>query len=160
MESIQSSNTNGANVSYTYDGLNRLSTVVDNRLPGNNPTVYGYDDASNVATVAYPNGLTSTFTYDELNRVIELATPPIAQYNYSLGLTGNRKGSTELNEATQATGRTLAWTYNGIYHRGPRGQVFVRGVVFQLTNESITGDPANNDGNNGYASYTLDPVTL
>jgi RHS repeat-associated protein len=140
---IQSSNPNGVNVSYTYDGLNRLSTVVDNRLPSNNTTSYTYDNASNVVTVAYPNGLTSTFTYDELNRLTQLSTPPIAKYNYSLGLTGNRTGSTELNEATQTTGRTLAWTYNGIS---------------QLTNETITGDPANNDSNNGYASYTLDPV--
>ena len=129
MESIQSSNANGVNVSYTYDDLNRLSTVVDNRLPSNNPTNYTYDNASNVATVAYPNGLTSTFTHDELNRLTQLSTPPIANYGYTLGLTGNRTGSTELNEATQATGRTLQWGYNGIY---------------QLTNETITGDPANN----------------
>jgi len=65
VESIQSSNSNGANVSYTYDDLNRLSTVVDNHLPGNNTTNYTYDNASNVATVAYPNGVTSTSTYDE-----------------------------------------------------------------------------------------------
>ena len=143
MESIQSSNANGVNVSYTYDDLNRLSTVVDNRLPGSNPTNYTYDNASNVATVAYPNGLTSTFSYDELNRLTGLSTPPIANYGYTLGLTGNRTGSTELNEATQATGRTLQWGYNGIY---------------QLTNETITGDPANNGNNNGSATYTLDAV--
>jgi len=143
VESIQSSNTSGANVSYTYDDLNRLSTVVDNRLPGSNPTNYTYDNASNVATVAYPNGLTSTFSYDELNRLTGLSTPPIANYGYTLGLTGNRTGSTELNEATQATGRTLQWGYNGIY---------------QLTNETITGDPANNGNNNGSATYTLDAV--
>jgi len=137
VESIQSSNSNGANVSYTYDGLNRLGTVVDHRLPGNNTTTYTYDNASNVATVAYPKGLTSTFTYDELNRVTGLSTPPIANYSYTLGLTGNR------TNATEQSGRTLQWSYNGIY---------------QLTNETITGDPANNDGNNGYASYTLDPV--
>jgi YD repeat-containing protein len=65
VESIaQSSNTGGASVSYTYDDLNRLSSVVDNNLPGQNTTDYTYDPASNVATVKYPNGLTSTFTYD------------------------------------------------------------------------------------------------
>ena len=141
VESIQSSNPNGANVSYTYDGLNRLSTVVDNRLPGINTTRYTYDNASNVVTVAYPNGVTSTSTYDELNRLTELSTSAsgsqIADYRYTLGLTGNR------TNATEQSGRTLQWTYNGIY---------------QLTNENITGDPANNNGNNGYASYTLDPV--
>ena len=55
VETIQSSNPNGVNVSYTYDGLNRLSTVVDNHLPSNNTTTYTYDNASNVVTVAYPN---------------------------------------------------------------------------------------------------------
>ncbi|MGA9672538.1 MAG: RHS repeat domain-containing protein, partial [Terracidiphilus sp.] len=123
--------------SYTYDGLNRLSTVVDNRLPSNNTTRYSYDNASNVATVAYPNGVTSTSTYDEVNRLIELSTSAsgtqIADYKYTLGLTGNRTNATELS------GRTLLWSYNGIY---------------QLTNEAITGDPANN----GNATYTLDPV--
>jgi RHS repeat-associated protein len=137
VESIKSSNTNGANVSYTYDDLNRFSSVVDNRLPGSNPTNYTYDNASNLVTVAYPNGVTSTITYDELNRLTELSTSAsgtqIADYKYTLGFTGNR------TNATEQSGRTLQWTYNGIY---------------QLTNESITGDPANN----GSASYTLDPV--
>jgi RHS repeat-associated protein len=138
VETIKSSNANGANVSYTYDALNRLSTVVDNRLTGNNTTSYAYDNASNVVTVAYPNGLTSTLTYDELNRLTELSTSgpgsQIADYKYTLGLTGNRTNATELSN------RTLQWTYNGIY---------------QLTNEAITGDPANE---NGSVSYTLDPV--
>ena len=72
METITSSNATGVSVAYTYDGLNRLSTVVDNRLQGSNTTAYTYDNASNVATVKYPNGLTSTFTYDPLNRLAGL----------------------------------------------------------------------------------------
>ena len=79
--SIASSNTNGASVSYTYDELNRLSTVVDNRLGGT--TTYSYDPASNLATAAYPNGLQSTFTYDELNRLIALNSSA-ASYAYQL----------------------------------------------------------------------------
>ena len=68
--SIASSNTDGASMSYTYDSLNRLSTVVDNRLSsGANTTTYTYDTAGHVATVTYPNGVESQFTYDELNRV-------------------------------------------------------------------------------------------
>jgi YD repeat-containing protein len=71
--SISSGNMNGASMSYTYDDLDRLSTVVDNRLSGNNTTTYSYDNASNVATVTYPNGVQSTFTYDTLNRVTGLS---------------------------------------------------------------------------------------
>jgi RHS repeat-associated protein len=131
--SIQSSNAGGANVSYTYDDLNRLDTVTDNNLPGQNTTTYTYDNASNVGTVKYPNGLQSTFTYDTLNRLTAL-NAGTATYSYQLGATGNR------TQATEQTGRTLNWSYDGIY---------------RLTNEQITNDPEQNDGN---VSYGLDPV--
>jgi uncharacterized protein RhaS with RHS repeats len=72
--SIASSNANGASMSYTYDTLNRLSTVVDNRLPAcQNTTSYAYDGASNVTTVTYPNGVQAVMQYDPLNRVTALA---------------------------------------------------------------------------------------
>jgi hypothetical protein len=77
------------------------------------------------------------FTYDPMNRLTELSMPPIADYKYTLGLTGNR------TNASEQSGRALAWNYDGIY---------------RLTNETISGDPANNNGNNGSATYTLDPV--
>ena len=133
VESIQSSNANGANVSYTYDDLDRLETVVDHRLTGNNTTTYSYDSASNVATAAYPNGLQSSFTYDTLNRLTAM-NAGTASYSYQLGPTGNRTQSTESN------GRTINWTYDGIY---------------RLTNESITSDPHSVDGS---VAYGLDPV--
>jgi YD repeat-containing protein len=61
--------------------LNRLSTVVDNRLPvGQNTTTYSYEPASNLATATYPNGLQSAFTYDDLNRVTALNASK-ASYN-------------------------------------------------------------------------------
>jgi YD repeat-containing protein len=136
--SIQSSNANGANVGYSYDELNRLSTVADSRLPGNNTTTYNYDPASNVATVNYANGVQSLMTYDALNRITGLTASSSANevsgYIYQRSATGNLTGATELN------GRTLAWNYDGIY---------------RLTNETISSDPSNN---NGTSSYTLDPV--
>ena len=133
LASMSSNHVNGVLVAYAYDDLNRLSTVVDNRLHGNQTTTYTYDPASNVATVAYPNGLTSTFTYDPLNRLTAMSTP-VSSYNYQLGPTGNRTSATEGN------GRALNWNYDGIY---------------RLTNETISGDPSNK---NGSVSYGLDPV--
>jgi YD repeat-containing protein len=133
VETIVSSNTNGAPVSYSYDDLNRLSTVVDNRLSGNNTTTYSYDPASNLATATYSNGLQSTFTYDPLNRLTAMSTP-VSSYTYQLGPTGNR------TVATGGTGRTLNWTYDGIY---------------RLTNEAVASDP---DQVNGSVAYVLDPV--
>jgi YD repeat-containing protein len=138
--SISSSNVNGASMSYTYDNLNRLSTVVDNRLPaGQNTTSYAYDSASNLVTVTYPNQLTSTIQYDSQNRPTVLNTTTassstVAGYSYTLGATGNRTAATELN------GRTLNWSYDGIN---------------RLSNEAISQDPA---GANGEVSYVLDPV--
>ncbi|MFP5226058.1 MAG: hypothetical protein ACLGXA_00405 [Acidobacteriota bacterium] len=39
-------------VGYTWDSLNRLGTVTDNRLGGtSNTTTYTYDNANNLATV-------------------------------------------------------------------------------------------------------------
>jgi YD repeat-containing protein len=125
--SIKSSNANGVWASYTYDDMGRLGTVVDNRLQGQQTTTYSYDAASNLATAAYPNNSISNpsaFTYDSLNRLTALASP-VSSYNYTLGATGNR------TKATEQGGRTLNWSYDGIY---------------RLTNETITADPANKDG--------------
>jgi len=81
-----------------------------------------------VATT-YPNGLSSTFVYDDLNRL-----KSVNGYQYQLGPTGNRQSATEPN------GRTLSWTYDGIY---------------RLTNETISLDPRSK---NGTVDYGLDPV--
>ena len=134
LASISSNHANGISVSLAYDPLNRLSTVVDNCLPsGANTTTYAYDPANNVVTETAPNGLQTTFNYDQQNRLTSLTTP-VSSYTYTLGSTGNRTGAVEGN------GRTLTWNYDGIY---------------RLTNETITSDPSSN---NGSATYGLDPV--
>jgi RHS repeat-associated protein len=79
--------------------------------------------------LVYPNGLSSNFTYDDLNRL-----KAVNAYQYQLGPTGNRQAATEPN------GRTLNWTYDGIY---------------RLTNETISLDP---HAKNGAVDYGLDPV--
>jgi len=136
--SINSSNANGASVNYIWDELNRLASVIDNRLPpSQNTTTYVYDPGSNLATVTYPNGVQSSFTYDTLNRLTTLPitkTSTIASYTYGIGPAGNRQSSTEMG------GRAAAYTYDGIY---------------RLTNETIGSDP---HGNNGSVGYGLDPV--
>lgn len=108
--------------------------MVDGRLgSGANTTTYTYDLASNLATVTYPNGLESQFTYDQLNRVSTMVSS-VAGYSYQRGPTGS------LSNVVELSGRTINWTYDGIY---------------RLTNESIASDPA---GKNGSVGYGLDPV--
>jgi len=128
--SIASNHANGASMSYAYDGLGRLSTVVDARLV---TTTYSYDDANNVATVTYPNGVQTLMQYDSLNRLKALATQQTG-YTYQRGPAGN------LTSAAEYSGRTVNWTYDGIY---------------RLTNETISLAPS---GKNGTVSYGLDPV--
>jgi YD repeat-containing protein len=85
LASMASSNAHGVSVLYTWDELNRLRTVVDNNLPSSqNTTTYSYDPVSNLATVTYPNGLQSSFTYDDLNRMTALNG-----YSYQLSAIGN-----------------------------------------------------------------------
>jgi RHS repeat-associated protein len=75
----------------------------------------------------------STFTYDTLNRVSGLSSQ-VGGYTYQRGPTGNLTG------ATESTGRTESWSYDGIY---------------RLTNETISLAPS---GKNGSVGYGLDPV--
>jgi RHS repeat-associated protein len=139
LTSMVSSNVNGISVSYIYDELNRLKTVVDNRQPsGQNTTAYGYDPVNNLVTVTYPNGVQSSFVYDDLNRLTNMPVQKastIANYSYQLGATGNRNSATE---QANGTTRNVNWTYDNIY---------------RLTNESMSGATPN-----GSVAYGLDAV--
>jgi RHS repeat-associated protein len=134
---MKSSNTNGVYVEYTYDSLNRLQTVVDHGLVGQQTTTYSYDPASNLATVEYPNGLQSTFTPDTLNRLTSLNNGKLV-YDYTLDAVGNR--STVVEHLPNQSGRTVNWSYDHIY---------------RLTDEVISLDPHSKNGN---VHYDLDPV--
>jgi YD repeat-containing protein len=67
----RSSNANGASVDYSYDTLNRLSAVKDNKLIALNGGVtnYTYDTVGNLQSYQYPNGVTSSYAYNSLNRL-------------------------------------------------------------------------------------------
>lgn len=122
LQSIQSSHSGGASVTYNYDLLNRLSNVVD-AVAGT--TSYSYDGVGNLQTLLYPNGVTNSYAYDALNRLTnqtaKTASGSIAGFVYKLGAAGNR---TNLSETVSASSRTFAWYYDSQY---------------RLTNESITG---------------------
>jgi RHS repeat-associated protein len=148
---ITSSNANGALLNYTYDVDDRLATVTDQRLLAHGATSgitsYNYDPAGNLLNFTYPNTIQSAYTYDTLNRLLKMqntcgssagcggAGAPISSYTYTLGSAGNRLSVTELN------GRASAFGYDGLY---------------RLTSETISADPA---AQNGTVSYSYDPVT-
>jgi YD repeat-containing protein len=75
VQTLRSSNTNGVSVDYGYDELNRLKTVLDNRLTaGANTTTYTYDPDSELQTTTLPNSVLTTATYNPLDRLTRLTT--------------------------------------------------------------------------------------
>ena len=98
---------------YTFDQLNRLKTVVD----AAGTTNYGYDAAGKKMSTTYPNGITTTYSYDSLGRLLQVAnTEPggmISSYTYTLGPAGNRTRVVEAGSAT--TNRTVVYTYDALY---------------------------------------------
>ena len=139
--SLRSSNQNGVAVDYDYDELNRLKTatgLVSGARPGTGTTSYSYDEVGNLSGYVYPNGVTTAYTYNTLNRLTDMViskTASIASYVYELGPAGNRTSVTEKN------GRKAAYTYDDLY---------------RLTKETITGDPVSSG--NGEISYAYDAV--
>jgi len=126
---VESSNTNGNNLTYEYDSLNRPATILD----GAKTTTISYDQVSNLAVINLPNGAAVTQTYDSLNRMTGINVAgtggTLGSYQYTLGAAGNRVNVQE---------------YNG------RAVSIVNDDLYRLTNEIITGDPASNNGAIGY----------
>src|SRR5260370_20801405 len=108
---MNSANTHGAAMTYTYDALNRLASAKDNRVAAqggpSTPTTYSYDAAGNLTGYAYPNTVQTANAFDTLNRLTQTCvatTSParsagtkLASYSYTLGNTGNRTNVLELN---------------------------------------------------------------
>ncbi len=102
-------------MNYTYDVLNRLSTVAE---ASTGTTSYVYDAAGNLASFATPNGVAHAYTYDSRNRLTNLAVGTLASYAYTLDAAGHRTSLTELSS------RTVNYTYDALY---------------RLTSEAISG---------------------
>jgi YD repeat-containing protein len=136
--------------SYTYDALNRLSTV---SASNTGLTSYGYDNVGNLQSVTYPNGVVHNYTYDNRNRLTNLgvngkvggASGVIASYAYTLDAAGHRTAVAELSW------RTVNYGYDTIY---------------RLTSETIASDPSScgtaipgcAGGITGAVSYAYDAV--
>ncbi len=96
---------------YTFDALNRLVTVTDSR---GGVTSLGYDANGNRASLAHPNSVTTSYTYDQLNRPTQLRTETSAgevlqSYEYTLGPAGNR---TRIDEHD---GTSRHYAYDDLY---------------------------------------------
>jgi RHS repeat-associated protein len=136
IKTLRSNHTNGVSVDYSYDDLSRLSQVKDNRLTGSQNTTYSYDAVGNLQSYSYPNTVTTSYAYNNLNRLTTLSVANgqtnLASYAYTLGASGNR------TSVTEASGRTVNYAYDDLY---------------RLTSETIA-----NSANNGQISYQFDAV--
>ena len=104
--------------SYQYDTLDRITRVIDRN---GYATVYEYDANGNRTAVKYANGLTVSYEYDKLNRLIceetiDSDSNVVVKYVYTLGASGERIKVEELD-------RTVEYTYDELY---------------RLTSETIT----------------------
>jgi RHS repeat-associated protein len=138
---IKSSTSNGTDLTYQYDALNRLTNVIDARLsgmPGNNAR-YRFDPVGNLQMSAYPNGLTNVYQYDSLYRLTNLSWKmngsARGDFGYTLTTAGNRAA---LNETLNGASQTYAWTYD---------------AVQRLTQETISGTAPT-----GTLGYNYDAV--
>ncbi len=134
VNTVSSSNTNGNNLTYQLDALNRPATILD----GAKTALVSYDSVGNLVSQVLPDAVTLTYGVDALNRVTAVTVTSgagvVGSYTYTLGLAGNRIGVQE------ASGRAVTWTPDDLY---------------RLTSEQIVTDPA---GNTGMVGYSYDPV--
>jgi RHS repeat-associated protein len=161
---------------YSYDSLDRLTAKATPEGTLN----YGYDAASNVASVTsnHVNGISVSYAHDQLNRlsavtdgrlqgnqITTYAYDPasnVAAVNYANSVQ-SAMNYDALNRitglATQSTGylyqRGSTGNLTGATELNGRALAWTYDGIYRLTNETISSDPSHN---NGTASYTLDPV--
>jgi RHS repeat-associated protein len=95
-----------ANVSYTYDALNRVAT----EMSGGLTHIYSYDLNNNLLSAAFGAGMTVTYTYDDLNRMLTLYDG-IRATGYGYDANGN------ITSQTLADGNSFSATFDALNRR-------------------------------------------
>ncbi|MCQ2473205.1 MAG: cellulose binding domain-containing protein [Saccharofermentans sp.] len=95
-------------ISYAYDKQGRLTSVTDSE----GTTSYTYDGNGNRKSTSYPNGIVTTYEYNEINALVKQVTKNksgtvIASFEYEIGKNGERTKVTEL-------GRTVEYEYDAL----------------------------------------------
>jgi len=110
-----------SDIRYSYDAVGRMKTVTvlkqsGQSVPTNLQTVTYVYDAVNLRSVVRPNGVTTDYTYDQLDRLTNVVTNGpvglIASVHYTLDATGHRMRADENNGGII---RTVDYTYDGAY---------------------------------------------
>jgi YD repeat-containing protein len=120
MASLTDANGNGT--TFSYDGLDRLSTTT---YPGGSTETLTYDANGNVTARNTRAGQTITFTYDTLNRLSSKAPPtpaPVVSYGYDLAgrLIGASDTSSAIAAAVPPSGPTVQYATTASYDAANR----------------------------------------
>ncbi len=167
---------------YTYDKLNRLKTVT---FSGKTIT-YTYRKDSQLSKVEYPNGMTTTYGYDDVGRLTSKQTKygskVIAGYSYVLDKVGNITSQTKQepygdivldnedvsysynsgNRITKAGGISFSFDANG--NTTKRGsETYTWDELDRLTRAGSTNieyDPLGLIASFGDIEFTTDPLGI
>ena len=157
-------------VKYTYDNLNRLSTVTIDWLSGKPTMQYIYDVASRLQRIEHFNAMETRYTWDNANRLTGLdhaGSGRLVQYRYQLDANGNRIQETispELVLAASTAQDDTSFDYNFLRNRlnttsthrysyGTGGEL--TGTIDQLKNRYAYDQEGQLAGNNS-VNYTFD----
>ncbi len=115
-------------VEYSYDALNRLSSVSS----GSAGAEYGYDANGNRSYVAYTNGLRTEYSYNAANQLTGLvnenaAGEILSAFSYTYTLDGNQTGKTD------AQGRVTSYCYDGLGRLASETQTLAGQTLFQAS---------------------------
>jgi RHS repeat-associated protein len=136
----------GSTNTYTYDTLNRLSTLA-NSWAGS--LGFSYDALSRRTQMTRPNNVTTNYSYDNLSRLLSVlhqAGGTIDGAVYTVDAAGNRT-----SKADQLAGVTTNYGYDQIYE-------LLSATQGGNTTESYTYDPVGNRLSSlGVSPYTYNP---
>ncbi len=142
---LTETSTANTDVKYAYDSSAYLSTITTDMLNGqtlSTPMVatYTHNDAGDTTSITEPNGVTTTYTYDVLQRVVgiketDTAGHLIASDSYTLDALGHRVADDAYQ--LQADGVLdevkVSWTYDALSRLVQEASVDVTGERPDLT---------------------------
>ena len=131
-----------------------------------------YDNNGNLATVTHFNGAVTTYTYDQLNRLLSRSTPGEATVSFTYTPTGKRATMSDASGMTtysydsmyrltaKATPEgTLSYTYDAAGHVASMASNHVNGMAVTYSYHSLNRLSTVTDGRlagSGTTSYTYD----
>ena len=104
---------NGA-TSYSYDSLNRLTTLAPPSAFGSGSFGFSYDALSRRTQLTRPNSVSTSYTYDSLSRLLSVThakhSTTLDGASYTMDAAGNRTSRTPLPSGTATN-----YSYDAIY---------------------------------------------